>query len=715
MRSNKNNATRFLLRRNLFIGIIVFLAAFYMMPFWGLSHIPNEKEMLAAADLAAPEVMTERLTQIVSEEVMTRPLNLELMVILYGGLGFLTAMMLMRHQFSRRQSMLHAALPDKRESDFLRRCVGYVVLCLVPILINFILYLLVVALNGLLGYVEWNVLLPKFGMLLVINFYGFAMGVLASVLTGTYWAALLAGAMMVIGVECTSYLWYDLAGRYLHTLVKDSYTDALLRFSPAYSLYKTFYKPTEFACWPGVAASVLALVLSFVLYRIRKTERAEHTLAFAPLHSLMGFVLPLTGGTLLGMIVMMSFGSEISLIGGMIVGAVLTFLICRIVFNQRFCGILKQWYLPAASAAVLVLGVVVLHNDMLGYDRFLPDREKLTAITYQPRSYDSSEIITLASDEALDAAYEWCELMYGEVNSYENGLVAGSSAFSGSDVVITYQMGDRKVHRLYPNRTMRNEAQDSLRRIVESDDYRQSFIAEYHLDTGSVTRMYINTLSPMMEDDMFFERFGNANRSFVREKDGETMDALLSALKWDILNRTLDERQKDAILSVDLSIEIPGSRGTPYKQLDIYPGDMNVLRVLFGSKAEEMVQYITGGYADSEDIVVLKVDFAYTRKEMSEQDVNLRDAIKSVTLAASAEQAKEWIGHSQNTSAKNYYYEPYIEEDPYQRLYVYRMSTVQKYSGSYGYEVPEDKTKLYEESMIPNEDVLDYVGVNRNK
>ncbi len=712
MRSNKKSATRFLLKRNLFIGVAVFLASFMMLPFWGLSHIPSEKETLAAMDPAAPEVIAERFTQAVSVEVMTRPLNLELMVILYGGLGFLTAMMLMRHQFSRRQSMLHAALPDKRERDFLRRCACYVVLCLVPILINFMLYLLVVALNGLLEYVEWSVLLPKFGMLLVINFYGFAMGVLASVLTGTYWAALLAGAMMVIGVECTAYLWYDLASRYLHTLVKDSFTDALLRFSPAYSLYKTFYKPTEFACWPGVVVSVLALALSLVLYRIRKTERAEHTLAFAPLHSLMGFVLPLTGGTLLGMIVMMSFGTETSLICGMIIGAVLTFLLCRIVFNQRFCGILKQWYLPAASSAVLVLGVALLHHDLLGYDRFLPDREKLTAITYQPSGYNSSEIITLTSDEALDAAYAWCELMHGEVNSYENGLVAGSSAFSGSDVVVTYQMGDRKVHRHYPNRKMRNEAQDSLRRIVESDDYRQSIISEYHLDSGAVTRMYVNTQSPMMENDMFFERFGNANRSFDREKDDDAMNTLLSVLKWDILDRTLEERQQDALLNISLNIEIPGSSETRYKQLSIYPGDMNVLKLLFGSDAQEMVQYVTGGYAESEDVVVLKVDYAYTRKEMSEQSVSPRDAVQSVTLAASAQQAKAWIAHSQNTSAKNYYYEPYIEEDPYQRLYVYRMSTVEKYSGSYGYEVPEDKTKLYEESMIPNESVLDYVGAN---
>ena len=712
MRSNKKSATRFLLKRNLFIGIAVFLAAFMVLPFWALSHIPSEKETLAAMDMAAPEVIAERFTRSVSEEVMTRPLNLELMVILYGGLGFLAAMMLMRHQFSRRQSMLYAALPDKRESDFLRRCAGYVVLCLVPICINFLLYLLVVALNGLLEYVEWSVLLPKFGMLLVINFYGFAMGMLASVLTGTYWAALLAGAMLVIGVECTSYLWYDLAGRYLHTLVKDSYTDAMLRFSPAYSLYKTFYKPTEYACWPGAMASVLALALSLALYRIRKTERAEHTLAFVPLHSLMGFVLPLTGGTLLGMTVMMSFGTESSLIMGMILGALLTFWVCRMVFNQRFCGIHRQWYLPAASAAVLVLGVAILHHDLLGYDRFLPDREKLTAVTYQPRSYDTSEIITLTADDALDAAYAWCELMHEEVNSYENGLVEGSNAYSGSDVVITYQMGDRKVHRHYPNRKMRNEAQDSLRRIMESDDYRQSFIGGYHLDDGYVTRVYINTQSPVLENEAFYERFGNANRNYEWEKDAGEIKTLLSALSWDILNRTLDERQKDAILSVGLTVETSDSSGTLYKQLEIYPGDMNVLKVLFGSKAEEIVQYAMGGYADSEDIAVLKVDFAYTRKEMSEESVNLRDAIQSVTLAASAEQAKEWISHSQNTSAKNYYFMPYVEEDPYQRLYIYRMSTVEKYAGSYGYAVPEDKTKLYEESMIPNESVLDYVGAN---
>ena len=165
MRSTKGNATRFLLRRNLFIGVIVFLIAFYMMPVWGLSHLPNAGTL--AKDSLTSEMMAAEIAATVSTRVMTDPLNLEMMVILYGGLGFMTAMMLMRHLFSRRQSMLQAALPDRRETDFLRRCVGYAVLCLAPILINFLLYLLVAVLytGTVFGIIrtKW-LLVPLFGL-----------------------------------------------------------------------------------------------------------------------------------------------------------------------------------------------------------------------------------------------------------------------------------------------------------------------------------------------------------------------------------------------------------------------------------------------------------------------------------------------------------------------------------------------------------------------
>lgn len=712
MRSNKKSATRFLLHRNLFIGVIVFLIAFYMIPFWGLSHIPNEKEMLAAADPVTPQVMAERFEKLVSADMMTGPLNLELMVILFGGLGFLTAIMLMRHQFSRRQSMLHAALPDKRETDFLRRCAGYAALCLAPIVMNFLLYLLVVAVNGMLPYVAWGTLLPKFGMLLLINLYGFAMGMLCSVLTGTYWAALLAGGVLIVGAEALAALWYRLSCWYLHTLVSDSFMDALARLSPAYTLYKGFYEPEAFGCVPGVAAIVLALAASLLLYRIRKTERAERTLAFDGLHTALGFALPLLGGTFAGIVVKLSFKTEISLVAGMAAGTFLTFWVCRMVFSQRFCGIGRQWMIPVASTAALVFGVVLLHTDMMGYDHYLPEREKLTSISYQPRDYHTDERITLTGEEALDAAYEWCTLMRNEIDGYEDGLMTGQAAYYDGHVVVTYHMGDREVHRHYPNHEMRGEAQDSIRRMMESDDYRRSLIAEYHLDTGDVTDLYIDTQNIMMNQDEFVEQFGVPvlYRSQHREEDGRKMDELLIALKADILDRTLEEKQKAPILNVGMSINSAGVGSSIYRSMDIYPGDMNFLSAVFGENAQAVVEYAAGGYSRSEDIAVLKVDYAMTRREIRESGTRLQNAVQSITHAASAEEAMKWLGQAQELLADSYYYMPNLEDAPYSHLYIYQLSEVAQYSGVYDYEVPENLDALYEVASAPTLMTLAYVG-----
>ena len=71
----------------------------------------------------------------------------------------------------------------------------------------------------------------------------------------------------------------------------------------------------------------------------------------------------------------------------------------------------------------------------------------------------------------------------------------------------------------------------------------------------------------------------------------------------------------------------------------------------------------------------------------------------------------QWIQQAQDTSADNYYFKPYLEDEPYKRLYVYQLSMVEKYS-SYGYEIPEDRTKFYSEGQIPAMIMLDYVGEN---
>ena len=707
MRSNKMKATRFVLRRHLYIGVIVFIAAFFLFPFWALSNIPEQKEIITQHYV--PSSITEQLTQLVSSNVMAHPLNLELMVILYGSLGFLTALLLMQHLFSRRQSLMLAALPDRREWDFLRRCVAYAVLCVAPIVLNLLLYLLIVAANGLFTYIAWGTLLPKFFLLLLVNLYGFSMGMLSSVITGTYWAALLAGAVMIAGAEGLAFLWYTLAEKYLHTLVEASFKAPMLHLSPAYSLYKGVFKPEEFIWLPGVAAIVLALVLSFVLYRIRRAERAEHTLIFLPLHSLMGFLLPVLGGSLFGYVVLMSFGTESALIAGMIIGAFFTYWVCRIVFNQRICGILKQAYLPAAAAALLILGVAILHTDAFGYDRFLPQREEIDSISYRARSYHSDEYTTLTDSSALDAAYEWCRLMREETDTLTDGLNAPNSTNYESSVTVTYQIGGRTVYRRYPNDSCRLAAQDSLQRVIESNDYRQSLIREFHLDDGCVRNMYVNNHFNGGSVGDLFGRFGLAAEYFVLERstDSAAVDAMTTALREDILSRTFAEKQQDPIYNITFTITLPDQRTHLYRNLDIYPGDENVLRLLLGEKSSVIVSHITGGYAADEDLVALKVTYEMNRKELEHSGIAQHEATASVQCAATPEEAVSWVRRTLDFSALSYYYMPDREDESFSRLYIYRLSEIERYLPS---GIPEDLTQLYDNTDVPTTERRQFIG-----
>lgn len=709
MRSTKLNATKFLLKRNLFIGVMVFLIVFFTLPFWGLSHIPSAKEDILTWQ--EPAYQAESLKNIVTNDLLNSQ-SLESWVVLFGGLGFLTAMMLMRHLFSRRQGMLHAALPDKRETDFLRRIIGYVVLCLAPIVLNMLLYLLVVTMNGLLAYVDWGRLLAKFGMMLLINLYGFAVGMLASVLTGTYWAALLAGAVLIVGAEGLAYLWNYLAGRYLHTMITGGFSKLIVPYSPAASLYKGFYRPADFAWAPSVLGIIAGLGLSFVLYRIRKAEATERTLAFDWLHIVMGFVLPLMGGSIMGIVVFLSFMTELSLIVGMVLGVLLTYWICRMIFNQRFCGILKQWYLPAAAALALILGVTVLHTDAFGYDHFMPERDKLTAITYRPQSYHADETITLTSDEALDAAYGWCTLMRGEVDGLENGIFANEKNYSASRVAVTYHFDGRTVQRMYPNLTIRNDAQPYIQEVIESDDYKQSLISECHLEDGTVRDVYVNTYGNMFHQDALFVKFGVAPSYMAlnEERDAHTIDKWMKALREDILNRTFADKKKDPIFSLSISTWDEETNTSDYKSVDVYPSDTNFLKLLLGDKYQDVIDFATGGYAADEDIVALQVTYTLSRKEMQENGIDMKTEVKSIKLASSPEEAAEWVRCTQNTSADYYYFMPNYEDKSFSRLYIYRMSELEKYKTYNNYEIPENLTHLYTMEGIPTETVRDFVG-----
>lgn len=707
MRSNKNGTTHFLLKRHLYIGVVVFLVAFFLLPFWGLSHIPNEMEGILYRD-TTPYIEQE-LNRLATYAVFQDGANLEAFTLVTGGLGFLTAVVLMSHLFSRRQCMLQFSLPDQRESDWLRRCVCYLVLCAAPILLCQLIHLAVVAANGLLPRLSWGPFLARCGMMLLINLYGFAMGMLASVLTGTYWAVLLAGGVLIVGAEAFCVLWDYLASSYLHTYTSD--LGRLLRTaSPAYTLYKGLYQPEHFVWLPALAAIPAALASSLLLYRSRKTETAERTLAFRPLHSLLGLLLPMLGGSLMGVVMQMSFLNEWSLYAGFLLGAALTFWVCRILFTQRICGLGRQWYLPAAAALLLCIGAGLLYTDAFGYDRFLPEREKLTAITYLPIYHDNSEQITLTDPDTLDAAYEWCALMRDEAETLPDGFEASSFAGSSTSIILTYHMGGREVLRQYPNDTARTPAQPQLKTILESSDYHNSTVSANHLEDVETQTLYLSLHDPVMDLTTLQSKFGvyPEFNGLQRSTSSAAIDQRIAAFKADLRQRTFEEMNEDPIFTLilhgtDESIDYYGS------YLNVYPGDENLLNAVFGTQAKAIADYLSGGYAAEEDITVLRVTYSIPCREQHSGSYDPDTAIETVQAAATPEEAARWVQEARSTSAERLYYMPRPDDENCCRLYLYHHSEVENMAAMVGYEVPEDPCGYIRDMQIPYFHVMDCV------
>ena len=109
---------------------------------------------------------------------------------------------------------------------------------------------------------------------------------------------------------------------------------------------------------------------------------------------------------------------------------------------------------------------------------------------------------------------------------------------------------------------------------------------------------------------------------------------------------------------------------------------------------------------------MLKVDYTVTTGESRRSLAELREMVESVELAETPEEAKAWILESQGSTANRYYYMPCQEDEMLSRLHIYRLSTAEKCANAYGYKVPQDKAKLYDEIMIPTVMTLDYVGGN---
>lgn len=150
--------------------------------------------------------------------------------------------------------------------------------------------------------------------------------------------------------------------------------------------------------------AIAAAALACWLFRIRRSERAGVALAFTPVKLPLKIYICLVMGISFGLVLDM-IGGNLWFWVGLFIGTVLFHWVVEIIYAFDFHALFGKPVHLLAILAVLVAGMLCLHWDVTGYDRWLPDRASV-----QAAAMSSSEQEALKQPENIDAICRLAEI-----------------------------------------------------------------------------------------------------------------------------------------------------------------------------------------------------------------------------------------------------------------------------------------------------------------
>lgn len=637
----KAGSLTWMLRRDLFLGAVVLVIVFLLIPFNGMNTAANIGESIRCIEGPVNEETRAYFTkQLTTEFMYIHPLNLEMLTVILLGIGFFGALVIFRHLFGRNQSQMIFSLPVTRARDFLRRMLCGAVLCIVPTLLALAVYPLLLSFRGLGEYLSAGLYLKKALSVVLLELYGFSLGSLCAVLCGTAWAAVLAGGVIGASVEGFLLIWNTLSSYFLRTMITAGLQKALMWCSPVFSLYKSFYNPEHPVWLAGILAIAVMILLAFAAYRRRGSEMADRTLALNGLKIPLKIWLTLVGAAVVTFLAVKMLGTEAAVFGAAVAGVLAAWVLTAALMEQSLKSVTKQWGIPLCCAAVMVLVLGCLHLDVTGYDRYLPETAEVTAVEYRDLDRYPVRTVRLTSRDAVEGAMGWAKGLRDQVEE-KNRKSTFERPAEWSGVQITYELANgRKISRAYTHLTDNTAVTDSVRAMVESDDFR--FSQEVPEDGGFYATAQLNTMG--LDSYQFAEVFGFSTRVEIPEAEQKRLLPLLrESYRKDCAARTLETYQDGPMLEIYFYGEY-----TTETRLVVYPDDRNTAELLLGAEeAEKWISHAKGGWARNEDLILFKVT-----RDLSDTGLSYSESILTCEKAADAAQAEEWVRASRTA---NYY------------------------------------------------------------
>lgn len=590
---------RQILRRRLWLmaAIILYMVLYY--PVAVIMLIARSNESAAMQNFTAQQTLNQRLgevgTWIGIRQSFSEAVVVIAVVLAIQGFSYL---------FSMDRQDFYESQPVSRMERFRAVYINGFLMFELPLAVCMLLSTGCAALMGAMNGITFLDAMVQLVRLTILFLGSYSIGITAVMLSGNLIISGILAAFILVAEQVIKEVLLYLESSYFKTWTYLGNKDPAFMLSPLYNsgaprrwLSERYSSALTYSgitadglqsllavSWKAdlasLVVSVIFLLIAVKLYNMRKTEYAGRTVLYRPVRCFVRIVISAAAGLFAGTIVIRLFGSTESRTGtvfvllGIIVAAVLCAGIIEIIYELdiwKFFGHFGE-IIAAALAAALIF--IVFRYDLTGYDRYVPEPDKVESaalyvysdnIFYYENAeepYSGSDTQVLERMKLTDiAALE--EITRPAMELQRSYSYTSSDESAGWSAVVCYRLKNgRSVYRsiIIPYTT---EA-SVLDKVVSSTEYKTGLIPIYTEKETQQAAKETGTIS-------FYNGYD------VRKASGALYEEFAKAYEKDLENYSYTQ------LSTENSIGrlvLRARVGTIDQEYDVYPSYKNTLAFL---------------------------------------------------------------------------------------------------------------------------------------
>lgn len=323
-------------------------------------------------------------------------------------MALLSAAYLFHYLTNKQKTDFYHSQPLKRSQLFSINMGAGILYYLIPLLINLLITFFIILFSHNLYLFSFPLMAQSILHSLTAYVITFCLSSLVAMLTGTTIAHLLGSVVAL--VLCPAIFGFPML---LLELMHETYYSmfpwqtVISYLSPLFALDfgkgAALFSTVHLIYY--LALSAVALVATYIIYLHRPNEAAGKTIAFPKFQLVLKYLLTLVLSAYGGLFfVNIAYGSFWLVFGAICVG-LLSFMVLQAIFDQNIKSAFRHLGWGGATVGVLALILCIPAFDLLHFDTYLPNREKVVAANVYFEQYDRQVLPYLSRDEKLSLHY----------------------------------------------------------------------------------------------------------------------------------------------------------------------------------------------------------------------------------------------------------------------------------------------------------------------